>query len=52
MRHRLRTFLPNAVAGRHYDHGRTLPNGDFAISHHDLLAGDLDSIERLQPTRR
>ncbi|WP_225850664.1 hypothetical protein [Streptomyces sp. HPF1205] len=52
MRHRLRAFLPTAVVGRHYGHGKVLPNGDFTISHRDLLAGDLDGIERLQPTRR
>ncbi|WNI20445.1 hypothetical protein [Streptomyces sp. ITFR-16] len=52
MRHRLRAFLPTAVVGRHYRHGQTLPNGDFTISHRDLLAGDLDRIERLRPTRR
>ncbi len=51
MRHRLRAFLPTAVVGRHYGRGQTLPNGDFTISHLDLLTGDLDRIERLQPTR-
>ncbi|TQJ85374.1 hypothetical protein [Streptomyces sp. SLBN-31] len=52
MRHSLRAFLPSAVMGRYYDQGQTLPNGDFAISHRSLLAGDLDSIGRRQPTRR
>ncbi|MFJ7904224.1 hypothetical protein ACIQ6V_27700 [Streptomyces sp. NPDC096198] len=52
MRHRLRAFLPTAVMGRHYGEGQTLPNGDFAIGHRDLLAGDLDRIERLRPIRR
>ena len=52
MRHSLRTFLPATVVGRHYGRGQALLNGDFAISHHDLLAGDLDRITRLQPTRR
>ncbi|QNE75245.1 hypothetical protein F0344_12055 [Streptomyces finlayi] len=52
MRHRLRDFLPTAVVGRHYGRGQTLPNGDFTISHRDLLTGDLDRIERLQPNRR
>jgi hypothetical protein len=41
-----------AAVGRHYGEGQALPNGDFAISHRDLLAGDLDRIERLQPTHR
>lgn len=52
MRHSLRAFLPDAVVGRHYPPGRTLPNGDFAISHEDLVSADLDRIERLRPTRR
>ncbi|MEW2133186.1 hypothetical protein [Streptomyces sp. NPDC005435] len=51
VRHRLRAFLPTAVVGRHYGHGQTLPNGDFTIHHRDLLAGDLDRIERLRPKR-
>ncbi|MFI9250020.1 hypothetical protein [Streptomyces sp. NPDC053069] len=52
MRHSLRAFLPGTVVGRHYSRGRSLPNGDFAISHEDLLAGDLDRIERLRPAHR
>ncbi|MER6691739.1 hypothetical protein [Streptomyces minutiscleroticus] len=52
MRHRLRAFLPDAVVGRHYGQGQALPNGDFTIGHHDLLAGDLDRIERLRPNHR
>jgi hypothetical protein len=52
MRHSLRTFLPTAVVGRHYGGGQALLNGDFTISHRDLLAGDLDRITRLQPPRR
>ncbi|MFE2583717.1 hypothetical protein [Streptomyces sp. NPDC059378] len=52
MRHRLRTFLPTAVMGRRYGEEQVLPNGDFTISHRDLLAGDLDRIERLQPAHR
>ncbi|MEU7469857.1 hypothetical protein AB0A94_15180 [Streptomyces sp. NPDC044984] len=52
MRHRLRAFLPTAVMGRRYGGERALPNGDFAISHRDLLAGDLDRIDRLRPVRR
>ncbi|MFF8795885.1 AraC family ligand binding domain-containing protein [Streptomyces globisporus] len=45
-------ILPAAVIGRHYGDGQALPNGDFTISHADLLDGDPDRIERLQPTRR
>ncbi|MFE2823463.1 hypothetical protein [Streptomyces sp. NPDC059271] len=52
MRHSLRTFFPSAVVGWHYGGGETLPNGDFTISHRDLLTGDLNRIERLQPIRR
>ncbi|WP_234016803.1 hypothetical protein [Streptomyces sp. LaPpAH-108] len=52
MRHRLRAFLPTAVVGRYYGRGQALPNGDFSIRHSDLLAGDLDRIERLRPNRR
>ncbi|MGW4044498.1 hypothetical protein [Streptomyces sp. NPDC004721] len=51
MRHSLRTFLPATVLGRYYGPEQALLNGDFTISHHDLLTGDLDRIERLQPTR-
>ncbi|MGC5000113.1 hypothetical protein [Streptomyces sp. DT195] len=50
-RHRLRTFLPDTVVGRHYDEGQTLPNGDFTITHRDLLTGVLDRIERTRPAR-
>ncbi|MFD7458736.1 MULTISPECIES: hypothetical protein [unclassified Streptomyces] len=52
MRHSLRAFLPAEVVGRYYGRGQTLPNGDFTISHRDLLAGDLDRVERSQPTPR
>ncbi len=52
MRHSLRAFLPTAVVGRYHGKGQTLLNGDFTISHRSLLAGALDRIERLQPTRR
>ena len=52
MRHSLRSFLPTNVVGRHYGQGQVLPNGDFTISHRDLLTGDLDRITRLQPTCR
>jgi hypothetical protein len=27
----------------------TLPNGDFAIAHDDLLRGELDQVERVRP---
>ncbi|MGW0846183.1 hypothetical protein ACWD26_39835 [Streptomyces sp. NPDC002787] len=47
MRHRLRAYLPGTVVGRHFD--GTLPNGDFAISHADLLTGDVERLTRLQP---
>ncbi|MGW0629245.1 hypothetical protein [Streptomyces sp. NPDC002758] len=52
MRHGLRTFLPAADVGRYCDRGQTVLNGDFTISHRDLLVGDLDRITRLQPTHR
>ncbi|MFJ9456362.1 hypothetical protein ACIRST_14875 [Kitasatospora sp. NPDC101447] len=52
MRHSLRSFLPDEVVGRYYGGGEALPNGDFTISHSDLLTGDLDLVERRQPTRR
>ncbi|MHA6762586.1 hypothetical protein [Streptacidiphilus sp. PAMC 29251] len=48
MRHGLRSFLPDTVVGTYFG-GRSLPNGDFAITHDDLLTGDLDRIQRLQP---
>jgi hypothetical protein len=47
MRHSLRGFLPDTVVGRSFV--GTLPNGDFAIGHGDLLTGDLDRVVRLQP---
>lgn len=49
MRHRLRSFLPDRVVGRYYGDGQTLRNGDFGIRHRDLLAGDLDRVERRRP---
>ncbi|MFF2548620.1 hypothetical protein ACFVUY_39505 [Kitasatospora sp. NPDC058063] len=52
MRHSLRSFLPAAVVGQYYGGADALLNGDFTISHRDLLAGDLDRIERCRPTRR
>ncbi|MER7585858.1 hypothetical protein, partial [Kitasatospora sp. NPDC097691] len=51
MRHSLRSFLPDAVVGQYYGEGDDLPNGDFTISHSDLLTGDLDRIERRRPAR-
>lgn len=48
MRHSLRRFLPDAVMGEHFT-GRSLPNGDFALAHDDLLGGDLDRVHRLPP---
>ncbi|GHA16998.1 hypothetical protein GCM10010329_45050 [Streptomyces spiroverticillatus] len=52
MRERLRAFLPARVVGRRFDEDQDLPNGDFTVSHADLLAcdGDLDRVERLRPT--
>jgi hypothetical protein len=47
MRQGLRALLPDAVVGRYV--GGTLPNGDFAIDHRDLLSGDLDRIRRVRP---
>ncbi|MCX4971814.1 hypothetical protein [Streptomyces sp. NBC_00620] len=44
MRHKLRRFLPGAVVGRRFE--GALPNGDFAIGHDDLLAGELGGIRR------
>ncbi|MFE6888921.1 hypothetical protein [Streptomyces sp. NPDC057694] len=52
MRHRLRAFLPTRVAGRHYGDGQALPNGDFSLTHHALLSGNLDHVERRQPKCR
>ncbi|MFF0886809.1 hypothetical protein [Streptomyces sp. NPDC003456] len=52
LRHRLRSFLPATVVGRRYGPGQELPNGDFSIGHDDLLAGDLDRVERRRPVRR
>ncbi|MEO3752577.1 hypothetical protein [Streptomyces sp. B6B3] len=51
-RHGLRGFLPATVLGRRYGPGTDLLNGDFSISHRDLLVGDLDRVTRLQPVRR
>ncbi|MET7700949.1 hypothetical protein [Streptomyces sp. NPDC005485] len=47
MRHDLRRFLPDTVVGRSFR--GTLPNGDFALGHGDLLSGDLDRVFRLRP---
>lgn len=50
LRHRTRAFLPAAVVGRHYGPEQPLPNGDFSISHRDLLSGDLNAVERVAGT--
>jgi hypothetical protein len=47
--HRLREFLPDTVVGDYFGGG--LRNGDFAITHDDLLAGDLSRVTRLHPGR-
>ncbi|MCX5205346.1 hypothetical protein OG897_28295 [Streptomyces sp. NBC_00237] len=49
MRHRLRGFLPDTVIGRYFGDEQKLINGDFTISHLDLLTDDADRIERLHP---
>jgi hypothetical protein len=49
MREDLRAFLPTQVLGEQFT--SALPNGDFAISHEDLMRGDLERIERLVPGR-
>ncbi|WP_434595614.1 hypothetical protein [Streptomyces sp. A5-4] len=49
LRDQLREFLPATVVGTHFGE-QALPNGDFAISHEDLLTGDLDRIHRLRPS--
>ncbi|MEV5607934.1 hypothetical protein [Streptomyces sp. NPDC052225] len=48
LRRSLRAFLPDRVMGAAFTH-RTLPNGDFALAHDDLLAGRLDRIVRVPP---
>lgn len=40
-------FLPRRVMGTRRN--ATLPNGDFAIAHDDLLRGELDQVERVRP---
>lgn len=50
IRHKLRHFLPDTVVGAQFSSGH-LRNGDFAITHDDLLRGDLSKIERLVPGR-
>jgi hypothetical protein len=49
MRDELRAFLPSHVLGERFTD--TLPNGDFVITHEDLMRGDLARIERLVPGR-
>jgi transposase len=48
-RRQLREFLPTRVTGAYFA-GTPLPNGDFAITHDDLLRGNLDRIERIRPS--
>jgi hypothetical protein len=45
MRHKVRQFLPDAVIGDSFV--GPLPNGDFAITHDDLLTGDPERIQRV-----
>jgi hypothetical protein len=47
LRRRLLDFLPPRVMGVQVS--GLLPNGDFAITHDDLVNGRLDRIERLAP---
>ena len=49
MRDDQRAFLSDHVLGRAFT--ETLPNGDFAIAHQDLVRGDLRRIERVVPGR-
>jgi hypothetical protein len=49
MRHELRAFLPEQVLGERF--AEFLPNGDFAITHDDLVRGDIERIERVVPGR-
>ncbi|GAA1096731.1 hypothetical protein GCM10009605_36560 [Nocardiopsis composta] len=49
LRHELRDLLPAAVTGKRCT--GTLPNGDFAITHADLLREDLDAVRRIGPPR-
>ncbi|MFE2595102.1 hypothetical protein ACFXCZ_01140 [Streptomyces sp. NPDC059396] len=48
MRHELRGFLPDTVMGAYFGE-RPLLNGDFVLTHKDLLAGRLNRIRRLPP---
>jgi hypothetical protein len=55
MSHRLRQFLPDTVLGAHFS-SESMHNGDFTITHDDLLNSDLlnsdlTTINRRQPTR-
>ncbi|OLT29444.1 hypothetical protein BJF79_40785 [Actinomadura sp. CNU-125] len=49
LREKVRAFLPETVMGAHF--AQEMPNGDFAIAHDDLLAGHLNRMERLAPSR-
>ncbi|MBR7827606.1 hypothetical protein KDK95_14910 [Actinospica sp. MGRD01-02] len=44
---KLLEYLPPRVMGWHFD--ETMPNGDFAIAHDDLLRGEPTAIERVSP---
>jgi hypothetical protein len=46
----LGTFLPGRVAGQQFQGWAR--NGDFAITHNDLMARNLSAIQRLQPAPR
>ena len=45
MRRQVREFLPDFALG--HRHQGWLPNGDFAITHDDLLTGDLTRVHRV-----
>ncbi|MCT2591605.1 hypothetical protein LHJ74_17160 [Streptomyces sp. N2-109] len=48
MRQRLREFLPDRVTGSYFG-GRDVLNGDFTLSHDDLLSEALDQVRRVGP---
>ncbi|MBK3633883.1 hypothetical protein ACGFNQ_13045 [Streptomyces asoensis] len=52
LRRMIDAVAPVAVMGDYYGDEQKLLNGDFTISHQDLLAGDLDRVERRQPRVR
>ncbi|GAA3432758.1 hypothetical protein [Kutzneria kofuensis] len=45
----VRQFLPDAVIGTYFL--GSFPNGDFAISHDDLLTADTARLRRLSPAQ-